>query len=127
MARARSALSVLPALLPGLLVAVLGFQAGGFFPDAWAPVALALAVALALRLATAERPLAGVSGWSGVAIGALALLGVWVLLSASWSDAPGRAVIEFVRLLLYGLVLALCASAAARERQLSWAVRGVGV
>jgi O-antigen ligase len=127
MARARSAAAVLPALLPGLLVAVLGFQAGGFFPDAWAPVALVLAVALALRLATVERPFAGISGWTGAALAALAVLGVWVLLSASWSDAPGRAMIEFVRLLLYGLVLALCASAAAREGRLAWAVRGVAV
>jgi hypothetical protein len=127
MARARSAAAVLPALLPGLLVALLGFQAGGFFPDAWAPVALVLALALALRMAIVERPFAGISGWSGVALAALALLGVWVLLSASWSDAPGRATIEFARLLLYGLVLALCASAAHRERQLAWAVRGVGV
>jgi len=30
MARARSAAPVLPALLPGLLVLLLGFQAGGF-------------------------------------------------------------------------------------------------
>src|SRR5215216_831370 len=127
MARVRSAAAVLPALLPGLLVAVLGFQAGGFFPDAWAPVTLVLALALALRLVTVERPFGGVSGWSGVALAALALLGVWVLLSASWSDAPGRAVIEFARLLLYGLVLALCASAAHRERRLAWAVRGVAV
>jgi hypothetical protein len=125
MARARSAAVVLGALLPGLLVAVLGFQAGGFFPDAWAPVALVLAVALALRLATVERPFAGISGWSGAALAALALLGVWVLVSASWSDAPGRATIEFVRLLLYGLVLALCASLAPREQRLAWALRGL--
>ena len=118
---------MLPALLPGLLVVVLGFQAGGFYPDGWAPIALVLAVALAVRLATVERPFAGISGWSGVALAALALLGVWVLLSASWSDAPGRAMVEFVRLLLYGLVLALCASVAYQQRRLAWAVRGVAV
>ncbi len=100
MARARSTAAVLPALLPGLLVVVLGFEAGGFYPDTWAPLALLLAVALAVRVSIAERPFAGVSAWSGVAAGALALLGAWMLLSASWSDAPGRAVIEFVRLLL---------------------------
>jgi hypothetical protein len=127
MARARSAAAVLGALLPGLLVLLLGFQAGGFFPDAWAPLTAVLAVALAVRIATVERPFAGVSVWSGVALAALALFGVWTLASSSWSDAPGRATLEFVRVLLYGLVLALCASAAYRERQLSWAVRGVGV
>src|SRR5687767_14530927 len=125
MARARSASAVLGALLPGLLVVVLGFQAGGFFPGAWAPVALVLAVALALRFATVERPLAGMSAWSTVALAALALLGVWMLVSASWSDAPGRATLEFTRLLLYGLVLALCASLTPREHRLSWALRGL--
>jgi O-Antigen ligase len=125
MARARSAAAVLPALLPGLVLLLLGFQAGGFFPDAWAPLTLVLAVALALRVATVERPFAGVSVWSGVALGALALLGVWMLASASWSDAPGRATVEFVRLLLYGLVLALCASLAPREGRLAWALRGL--
>ena len=125
MARARSAASVLPALLPGLLVLLLGFQAGGFFPDAWAPVAAVLAVVLAVRVAVVDRPFAGLSAWSGVALGALALLGVWMLVSASWSDAPGRAHVEFARLLLYGLVLVLCASLAPREHRLSWALRGL--
>ena len=125
MARARSAASVLPALLPGVLLLLLGFQAGGFFPDAWAPVAAVLAVVLAIRVAAVGRPFAGLSVWSGVALGALALLGVWMLVSASWSDAPGRATLEFTRLLLYGLVLALCASLAPREHRLSWALRGL--
>ena len=116
---------MLPALLPGLLVLLLGFQAGGFFPDAWAPVAAVLAVVLAVRVAALERPFAGLSAWSGVALGALALLGVWMLVSASWSDAPGRATIEFTRVLLYGLVLVLCASLAPREHRLSWALRGL--
>src|SRR5918994_89529 len=120
MARARSAASVLPALLPGVLLLLLGFQAGGFFPDAWAPVAAVLAVVLAIRVAAVARPFAGLSVWSGGALGALALLGVWMLVSASWSDAPGRATLEFTRLLLYGLVLALHLSASSRE---PWPVR----
>src|SRR5689334_10224073 len=99
MARVRSAGAVLPALLPGFLVLLLGFQAGGFFPGAWAPVTLALCIALALRFSLVVRPLGGISVWSGVALAALALLGVWILMSSGWSNAPGRAVIEFVRLL----------------------------
>src|SRR4051794_23899148 len=127
MARARSAAIVLPALLPGLLVVVLGFQAGGFFPNTWAPLAVVLAIALAIRIATVERPFLGVSPWTGVALGALALLGVWILFSASWSQAPGRATVEFVRLLAYGLVLVLCATATPREDRLAWGIRGVAV
>src|SRR5215210_7827811 len=127
MARARSASAVLPALLPGLLVVVLGFSAGGFFPDTWALLAAVLAVALALRAATVDRPFVGLSPWTGVALGALALLGVWVLLSTWWSDAPGRATVEFVRLLAYGLVLVTCATLAPREHRLAWGIRGVAV
>jgi len=127
MARARSAIAVLPALLPGALVVALGFQAGGFYPVSWGLLALALAVALALRLTLLERPLAGISGWSGAAVGALALLGVWILVSSTWSDAPGRATVEFVRLLAYGLVLLTCASLAPRKHRLAWGIRGVAL
>ena len=127
MARARSAVAVLPALLPGLLVVVLAFDAGGFFPGSWAPLAAVLAIALGIRVATIDRPFAGIGRWTGVALAALSLLGVWILLSASWSNAPGRATVEFVRLLAYGLVLAICASLAPRPARLAWGIRGVVV
>ena len=52
MDRLRSALAVLPALLPGACVVLLAFQAGGFFPTSWAPIAAVGAIALALRVAT---------------------------------------------------------------------------
>jgi hypothetical protein len=123
MARARSAAAV----LPGLLVVALAFSAGGFNPKTWAPLALVLAVALALRIVIVDRPFAGFSPWSAAAAGALALLGAWVLLSASWSHAPGRATLEFVRLLAYLLVLVLCTSLAPREHRLAWGIRGVTV
>lgn len=127
MGRLRPALAVVPALLPGACVALLAFQAGGFYPGSWAPVAAIGAVAMAIRIATVDRPFAGVSVWSGVAAGALALLGAWMLLSAGWSHAPGRALVEFGRLLAYLVVFGLCASLAPRERRLAWALRGVAV
>jgi O-antigen ligase len=127
MARARSAAAVLPALLPGLLVVLLAFSAGGFGPRSWAPLALVLAVALALRIVIVDRPFAGFSPWTAAATGALALLGAWVLLSSSWSHAPGRATVEFVRLLAYLLVLVVCGSLAPREHRLAWGIRGVAV
>ena len=40
--------------------------------------------------------------------------GRWTLASATWSDAPARALSEFDRTLLYGLVLVLTGSVAAR-------------
>lgn len=127
MHRARSTAAVLPALIPGACVALLAFQAGGFYPGSWAPLAAVATVALALRAVTVERPFAGLGVWTAVAAGALALLGAWMLLSSGWSNAPGRAVVEFDRLLAYLLVLVLCASLAPRESRLSWALRGVAL
>jgi O-antigen ligase len=125
--RVRSSAAVLPALIPGACIVLLAFQAGGFFPGSWAPLAAVAAVALALRVVTVERPFEGLSIWTAVAAGALALLGAWMLLSAGWSNAPGRALVEFDRLLVYLLVLVLCGALAPRESRLSWALRGAAL
>ena len=69
----------------------------------------------------------GFSAWSGVAAGALALFGIWILLSSGWSHAPGRALVEFGRLLTYLLILVICASLAPRENRLAWALRGLAL
>src|SRR4051794_28028452 len=127
MGRLRSASAVLPALLPGALLLLLAFQAGGFYPDTWAPVAAGAALALVIRVSVVPRPFAGFSAWSAVMAGALALFGAWILLSAQWSHSPGRATVEFGRLLAYLLVLVLCASLAPWARRLDWAIRGVAL
>ena len=119
--------AVIPALVPGACVVFLAFQAGGFYPASWAVVAAVAAVVLALRVSTVGRPFAGFGVAGGVAAAALALLGAWLLLSATWSDAPGRAVVEFGRLLAYLLILVVCASLAPREHRLSWGLRGVAL
>jgi hypothetical protein len=61
-----------------------------------------------------------------IASGALGALAVWTLASAAWSDAPVRALTEFDRVLLYGLVLVLTGSAVARVGDLSMLVRWTG-
>ena len=123
MTRLRSAGAVLPTLLPAAAVAWLAFQAGGFFPDSWAVVGVLAAVVLALRVTLLESPFAGFSVWSAVATGAFALFAAWVVLSGTWSGAPGRATVEFGRVLAYLLVLVLSASLAPREHRLAWALR----
>src|SRR3954452_20552978 len=116
-ARLLAALAVPPALLPGAAVVFLAFQAGGFFPESYGALGALLALALALRIVTVGRPFAGLSVWSAVAAGALALLGVWMLVSAQWSDSGARALTEFVRLLMYLLMLLVCAALAPREHR----------
>ncbi|HET8953537.1 MAG TPA: O-antigen ligase family protein, partial [Solirubrobacteraceae bacterium] len=127
MHRVRPIAAVLPALIPGACVLLLAFQAGGFFPSSWAALGFVAAVVLALRIVLVERPFAGFSAWSGVAAGALALFGIWILLSSGWSHAPGRALVEFGRLLTYLLILVICASLAPRESRLAWALRGLAL
>ena len=91
MNRVRPLAAVLPALIPGACVLALAFQSGGFFPDSWSAIGFVAAVVLALRVVIVERPFEGFSAFSGVAVGALALFGIWILLSSLWSDAGGRA------------------------------------
>ena len=88
-------------LLPGGLVLFFSSHSGGFYPDAIAIGALVLLVALMLRVTTAGDPFEGVSRWGAVVAAAMGLFALWQLLSWQWSDAPGRALLEFDRSLLY--------------------------
>lgn len=115
------------ALLPGLLVVYFGFNGGGYFPGADAFVTVVLALILALRLWFASEPLAGFGPLAGIAAGLLLLFGLWTALSGGWSDAPGRAVIEADRVLLYLLALILFASATRSTDRMRLIVRGVAV
>jgi hypothetical protein len=98
------------ALLPGALTIYLGFDGGGYFPPATGVVCGGLALALVLRLTLADRPLEGFGLAAGLVAGAIALFGVWSLVSSSWSDSPARAVAEFDRALLYLLMFVLLAT-----------------
>jgi hypothetical protein len=94
-------------LAPGALLVVFALDDGGFFPDAWGLATLGLLNALALRALLARRPFAGLTPAGMATVGMLALLAVWTLASAAWSDAESRALLEYARLLLYAAVLGL--------------------
>lgn len=125
MQRARTTLDYALALLPGAAAALLSFQAGGFFPDSWTVVACVLALLLVLRITLSQRPFAGLSTPLIVALGALALFTVWVLVSGWWSDAPGRATIEYSRVLTYLLMLLLLGSTPWDRRRVNVAIVGI--
>lgn len=112
-------------LLPGVLVVVLSFHAGGFFPNATAITTVAVGAVLVARLLFARRAIAGLSVEALLPIVLLAALSGWIFLSSGWSDAPIRALVEFHRALLYLLVLLLFASLSRTENGARWLVRGL--
>jgi len=84
---------------------------------------LTFTVLLVLRITLARAPFAGWSMALGLGSGAIACLAVWILASAAWSHAPARVIVEFDRALLYGLVLTLTGSVAARAGDLAVLLR----
>ena len=97
------------------MTAWLGFHAGGFFPGATAQTALATLLALVLVVTLAPRPLDAFGPAAVLVLAGFAGFAAWTLLSASASGAPGRALVEFDRTLLY--VAAFAAGVAlTRER-----------
>jgi O-antigen ligase len=112
-------------LLPGALTVYLSFNAGGFFPNTAAFAALLLAGTLIARICLAEAPFGGFSKPLAIAAGAFALFALWTLVSGRWSHAPGRALLEFDRALLYLFALLLFGSlprSAARVRAMTWSL-----
>jgi hypothetical protein len=95
--------------LAGLLTVFLTFRAGGFFPDITAIAVLVLTVAIVLRITLAADPFGGWSRAGAVAVLAAAGFASWTLVSSMWSDATGRALVEFDRALLYVLAIAFYA------------------
>lgn len=110
-------------LVPVLLVVFFAFSGGGFFPDSVAVGALLVALLLVLRCSLGARPLASLGPAVLVPLGALALFTLWVFLSSRWSHAPGRAIVEADRALLYLLTFTLFGSLAAGRERLAVAVR----
>jgi O-antigen ligase len=109
--------------VPAVVGGILAFRAGGFFADSTGLAAVAVAVLLVLRVTLARAPFAGMSRVLAVAIAGLAGFAVWTLLSALWSHAAGRAVVEFDRALLYLLVVVLAGSVARRPGALATTIR----
>ncbi len=94
-------------IAPAAALALLAFQSAGYFPGATAVAAIIALLALALWVLVAPRPFAGLTRAGLVSVVLLAAFALWTLLSGLWSHAPGRALIEFDRVLLYVAVLAL--------------------
>ena len=115
------------ALVPGACVVFLSFNGGGFFPGATALVAVALAGLLVLQVTLHPDPFGGLNAWVAIAAGALGLLAAWTLVSGSWSDSAGRAVLEFSRAVAYLLAFLLFALPPRTPGRVAWLVRGTAL
>ena len=122
LARARSESHL---VLAGALTAFLSFRAGGFFPGVTGLAAMAVALLLLLRVTLAAEPFAGWSRTAAVGALAGACFASWTLASALWSDAPGRALVEFDRALFFVLLLTLLATVPRRDTSLTVLLRWV--
>jgi hypothetical protein len=108
-----------------VLVLYFCFHAGGYFPGVTGLVATVVLVALLLRVALCNRPFAGLGRASIIGEGALGLFALWTLLSAAWSDAPARALVEYDRVLLYLGAFVLFGALGRGTDRLRWMVRGI--
>jgi len=112
-------------LLPGALIVFTGFNAGGFFPATPAIAAIVLTQILLVRIMQAPRPFEGLTLSTLAALAALVCYALITLLSAVWSHALSRALIEFDRAWLYLLILLLLGSVRPSTQSLRWLVRGL--
>ena len=104
---------------------VYAFSAGGYFPGATAAGVVVLgSLLLGFRLFRGSLSPSTARSLRA-AVAAAVLLAVWTLLSAVWSGAPWRAVVEFDRVALYALALTSFAALAASRPLLSPMVRGL--
>ncbi len=88
---------------------------------------MALVVLLVLHVTLAERPFAGLSLLFLIGAVALGLLALWTLISAWWSDAPARALLEYDRALLYLLAFVALGLAGRTPARLRLALRSIAV
>jgi hypothetical protein len=91
--------NVRAALLPVAILVPVAAANGGYFPTSWGWTAIALSWAAVV--AVLVRPLIRVSPLERLALGGLAGLAAWTLISALWSPADGRTALAFELTLVY--------------------------
>jgi hypothetical protein len=110
-------------ILPAGLFVYLAFNSGGFYPGPTAYVAVVLCFVLALRVMLAGNPFEGAGRGLALGAGAFALYALLTLISILWSHAPGRALAEFDRALVYLVALVLIGSLGRSPQRLRWMLR----
>jgi len=110
-------------LLPAGLIAYAAFNAGAFYPGPPAYIAVVLALVLFIRAAGAGNPLEGVGVLLSIGAAMFGVYALWTLISEHWSHAPGLALVEFDRALLYLLVMVLFGAIRHTRFRMIWILR----
>lgn len=105
-------------LAPAAGTVFLSFRSGGFFAGTPGVLAVVFALLLVLYVTLAEGAFEGLGVLSVVAGASLALFAGWTLVSVTWSDAPGRALVEWERALCYVFGFLLLAALRPTSRSL---------
>ena len=105
----------------GLVCGLSPFYAGGYDSSLWAPAGLVL-LSLVLALVVG-RPLR-LGGPAKLALGALAGLAGWSLLSVLWSSSPELGFVSSNRMVLLGAILAAALLIVPDTRGAAWALGG---
>lgn len=111
--------------LPAALIIYASFESGGYFPRTPAVIAAMLLMVLILRVTLIDAPFAAFSRQLALAVVAFGGFATWILLSGLWSDAPGRAFVEFDRAFAYLLVVVLFGSLVRTTNRLRWLLAAV--
>lgn len=114
-------------LLPAGLVAFFAFNSGGFYPGPPSYAAVVLCIALVLRLTVASNPFGGAGLGMALVAGALAVYALLTLLSEIWSHAPGQALVEYDRALLYLLAFVLFGTIVHTPERVRWTLRALAL
>jgi hypothetical protein len=128
-AQARAALHLavdarIPAILTGLLAAPVLAANGGYFPTSWGWTALALGWLAALGVLLKAPPRPTPAQW--LFLGGLFAFALWLVVSMAWTSAPTQTPLEVERLLVY-LAGALAVLTLVRREHVSLLLGALGI
>ena len=105
---------VLTVVVPAAALTAVAWWSGGYFPQSWGALLLAVAIGIAAVAILADRVELG--RWSAALVGALFLLVVWQVVTTAWAVAPDAPTLEAERTLVYAAAVFLALLAVGRGR-----------
>ena len=105
---------VLTVVVPAAALTAVAWWSGGYFPQSWGALLLAVAIGIAAVAILADHVELGRS--SAALVGALVLLVAWQVVTTAWAVAPDAPTLEAERTLVYASAVFLALLAVGRGR-----------